>query len=265
MSVSAHDCRMISSTSLLKCSQSMPPSAVGEIAVKTARAAVNDLPHTRSFDILNANLETILNRPFINCQSVGRSIIRRQIPMSPRPQKVTDDDIFMATHRAMSRLGPGELTLAEIASEAGVTAGLLVQRFGSKRDLLLALSRAVFRRHRRDVRRSAPRPPLAAGDAPGLQRLHGAHGRRARRRSRATSPTCRSTSPIPTSASTWRGMRRATRVELQKLIKEAIDAKELVAGHQSETTGPHDRGGDRRLDAELGLLSGRRCRKVDAS
>ncbi len=60
--------------------------------------------------------------------------------MSPRPQKVTDDDVFMAAQRAMSRLGPGELTLAEIAAEAGVTAGLLVQRFGSKRALLLALS-----------------------------------------------------------------------------------------------------------------------------
>jgi AcrR family transcriptional regulator len=35
---------------------------------------------------------------------------------------------------------PGELTLAEIAAEAGVTAGALVQRFGSKRDLLLQLS-----------------------------------------------------------------------------------------------------------------------------
>jgi AcrR family transcriptional regulator len=41
----------------------------------------------------------------------------------------------------MSRLGPNELTLADIAGEAGVTAGLLVQRFGSKRDLLLALSK----------------------------------------------------------------------------------------------------------------------------
>lgn len=40
----------------------------------------------------------------------------------------------------MTRLGPGELTLAEIATEAGLTAGALVQRFGSKRDLLLALA-----------------------------------------------------------------------------------------------------------------------------
>jgi len=40
----------------------------------------------------------------------------------------------------MMRLGPGELTLAEIAAEAGLTAGALVQRFGSKRELLLQLS-----------------------------------------------------------------------------------------------------------------------------
>jgi len=40
----------------------------------------------------------------------------------------------------MNRLGPGELTLAHIADEAGVTAGALAQRFGSKRALLLALS-----------------------------------------------------------------------------------------------------------------------------
>lgn len=37
-------------------------------------------------------------------------------------------------------LGPGELTLAAIAAEAGVTAGALAQRFGSKRGLLLAVA-----------------------------------------------------------------------------------------------------------------------------
>lgn len=60
--------------------------------------------------------------------------------MSPRPRKVSDDEIFAATYRAMQRLGPGELTLAAIGDEAGVTAGAIVQRFGSKRELLLALS-----------------------------------------------------------------------------------------------------------------------------
>lgn len=59
--------------------------------------------------------------------------------MSPRPRKASDDEIFAAAHRAMMRLAPAQLTLAEIAAEAGLTAGALVQRFGSKRELLLAL------------------------------------------------------------------------------------------------------------------------------
>lgn len=44
----------------------------------------------------------------------------------------------MAVARAIARLGPGEVTLAHIASEAGVTPAALIQRFGSKRELLLA-------------------------------------------------------------------------------------------------------------------------------
>jgi AcrR family transcriptional regulator len=60
--------------------------------------------------------------------------------MSPRPRKVSDDQLFAATHAVMNKVGPGELTLATIAKEAGVTAAVLVQRFGSKRALLLALS-----------------------------------------------------------------------------------------------------------------------------
>ena len=61
--------------------------------------------------------------------------------MSPRPRKVSDSQLFAATHSVMSRVGPRELTLAVIAKEAGVTAAVLVQRFGSKRALLLALLR----------------------------------------------------------------------------------------------------------------------------
>jgi len=61
--------------------------------------------------------------------------------MSPRPRKVTDSQLFAATHAVMSRVGPRELTLAAIAQQAGVTAAVLVQRFGSKRALLLALSK----------------------------------------------------------------------------------------------------------------------------
>jgi AcrR family transcriptional regulator len=63
--------------------------------------------------------------------------------MSPRPRKAENHDVFAALVRVMMRRGPGELTLREVAAEAGVTAGALVQRFGSKRAMLLAHARYV--------------------------------------------------------------------------------------------------------------------------
>jgi len=61
--------------------------------------------------------------------------------MSPRRRKAEDIDVFAALVRVMLRRGPAELTLREVAKEAGVTAGALVQRFGSKRSMLLAHAR----------------------------------------------------------------------------------------------------------------------------
>jgi len=85
--------------------------------------------------------------------------------MSPRPRTVSDDALINATIRVMSRLGPVKLTLAEVAREAGVTAATLVQRFGSKRGLMLKISNeaaesadACFAM----VRAAHPRSPLAA-------------------------------------------------------------------------------------------------------
>lgn len=60
--------------------------------------------------------------------------------MAGRRQKVSDEEVFAAAQRAMSRRMPHDLTLADIAEEAGVTPGRLVQRFGSKRALIVALS-----------------------------------------------------------------------------------------------------------------------------
>ena len=62
--------------------------------------------------------------------------------MSPAPRKVSDDEVLMAVSRAMARVSPSELTLGVIADEAGVTAAALVQRFGSKRALLLRVAEA---------------------------------------------------------------------------------------------------------------------------
>ncbi len=60
--------------------------------------------------------------------------------MSPRPRKVSDDVVFDALHRVMGRVEPAELTLALVGREAGITAGALVQRFGSKLGLMRAFS-----------------------------------------------------------------------------------------------------------------------------
>ena len=59
--------------------------------------------------------------------------------MSPRPRTVSDATILAATARMISRLGPARLTLADVGSEVGLAPATLLQRFGSKRGLLLAL------------------------------------------------------------------------------------------------------------------------------
>jgi AcrR family transcriptional regulator len=60
--------------------------------------------------------------------------------VTPRPRTIPDADVLAAAYRVMSRIGPTKLTLAAIADEAGLAPATLVQRFGSKRGLLLALS-----------------------------------------------------------------------------------------------------------------------------
>lgn len=147
--------------------------------------------------------------------------------MSPRPRKVSDDEVLAAAYTVMQQRGPGELTLAQIADQAGVTAGALVQRFGSKRDLLLKLSER-----------------FSGGTSEMFARLRSAH--------RSPLATLRAYSDCmagmaETPASLLRNLQylqidltdpdfrrhlaksaKATRDELQKLIREAIEAKELV-------------------------------------
>jgi AcrR family transcriptional regulator len=61
--------------------------------------------------------------------------------MSPRPRLKPDSDIVLAAIRAIERLGPSRLTLADVAKEAGLAPATLMQRFGSKRGLLLEVAR----------------------------------------------------------------------------------------------------------------------------
>ena len=63
--------------------------------------------------------------------------------MSPRPRETSDEQILAATARVMQRRSPTQLTLADVAKEAGVVPATLIQRFGTKRGLLLALCRTA--------------------------------------------------------------------------------------------------------------------------
>jgi AcrR family transcriptional regulator len=60
--------------------------------------------------------------------------------MPGRPRTASDAAILAATARALGRVGPARLTLADVAVEVGLAPATLVQRFGSKRRLLLALA-----------------------------------------------------------------------------------------------------------------------------
>lgn len=146
-----------------------------------------------------------------------------------RPQKVSDDEVFAAAQRAMERLGPSELTLADIAEEVGVTAGALVHRFGSKRDLLLTLANrwGGSAKEMMDALRAEHESPLAVVRAYAECMAMLAKSPDALARNLAylqidlTDPDFRK--PMLANA-------RATRKELESLIREAVDARELRKG-----------------------------------
>jgi AcrR family transcriptional regulator len=62
--------------------------------------------------------------------------------MTPRPREIPDAEILSATMQVMTRLSPARFTLAEVAKDAGVAPATLIQRFGTKRELLLAACRS---------------------------------------------------------------------------------------------------------------------------
>lgn len=55
-----------------------------------------------------------------------------------RPRLVSDDTILDATRQVLAELGPLKLTLAAVGARVGLAPPTLMQRFGSKRGLLLA-------------------------------------------------------------------------------------------------------------------------------
>ena len=147
--------------------------------------------------------------------------------MSPRPRKASDEEVFAAMQLIMSRLGPTQWTLADVAAEAGLTASALVQRFGSKHGLLVALTQqaadtapALF-----DQLRAAHTSPLEA--------LRGYADRVAQM---GESPTglahhlayLQLDLTDPDLHRNVRAQAHATRTALQELLEEAAAAGELT-------------------------------------
>ena len=144
--------------------------------------------------------------------------------------------MFAAMARVMQRVGPEKLTLAAIAAEAGVTASALVQRFGSKRELVLA--------HWRQA-------PASRGDL-GRQRVARKHSRSPLGELRATAAVFAKLALSPRDAlrnlaymqSDWadpalrRHMlrhARAARARYEQLLAAAVSRGELRAGTDVKT------------------------------
>jgi len=83
--------------------------------------------------------------------------------MSPRPRRVTDDDVLDAAEVVRDACGPLGFTLDEVGARVGVSAPALLRRFGSKRALLLAVKE---REVRRVVERVAGAPPTSQRTSP---------------------------------------------------------------------------------------------------
>ena len=170
----------------------------------------------------------------------------------------------MAAQRAMSRLGPGELTLADIADGGRRhrrPAGAAVRL--EARSAAGAVA-AVFRRHRARCLRSCAAATARRWRRCGPTATAWRTWPRVRRRSRATSPTCRSISPTRTSGSTWSKHAARDAARAAEAHQGSDRRRRTVAGYQCQATGAHHRGGGRRLDDELGLLPGRHRREMDA-
>ena len=149
--------------------------------------------------------------------------------MTPRPRKVDDHAVFAAMQRVMQRVGPAELTLGAIAGEAGLTAGALVQRFGSKRRLMIALARHAAEGSRdldAAVRRGR-RSPLAALRACAAMWAELAPGPEAATRNLAY---LLNDLTDPALYEQLRTQARATRQWYEQLIREAVAIGELEKG-----------------------------------
>jgi AcrR family transcriptional regulator len=198
---------------------SYPPSSAVSPRKPDPRSIVGDRNYRRV---------CILKRARLGRGAAARLNVYLETLMS-RPRKATDDEIFAAAMRVMSRFGPTQLTLSHVATEAGLTAGALVQRFGSKRALLLALMERFSGTAPQmfESLRAASASPLAAIHAYGecLAQMGETPDALARHlawlQQDLTDPDFRKFMLVQA---------RATRRELQRLVRDAVGAGELESG-----------------------------------
>lgn len=155
--------------------------------------------------------------------------------MSPRRRKAEDADVFAAMVRVMLRVGPAELTLSAIAAEAGVTAGALVQRFGSKRDLLHAHAR--YAAATSDIGFGAPRPARASSPLRALRAVTTVHARLAESPRAALRNLAYLQNDLadPVLRRHLLRLKRATRARYEQLVADAVSVGELRADTEART------------------------------
>ncbi len=82
----------------------------------------------------------------------------------PRPKMVSDTDVLAAAHQLIHERGPDALTFASLARACGLSASTLVQRFGSKPELVRStLLQAWDRLDEKTARLAATLPKTAEG------------------------------------------------------------------------------------------------------
>ena len=150
--------------------------------------------------------------------------------MSPRRRKAEDTDVFAAMVRVMLRVGPAELTLGAIAAEAGVTAGALVQRFGSKRELLHAHAR--YAAATGDIGFGAPRTVRTSSPLRALRAVTAVHAKLAESPRAAVRNLAYLQNDLadPVLRRHLLRLGRAARARYEQLLADAVVAGELRAG-----------------------------------
>ena len=149
--------------------------------------------------------------------------------MSPRRRKAEDADVFAALVRVMHRRAPAELTLREVAKEAGITAGALVQRFGSKRAMLLAHARHAARTG--DIGVTVP-PPRSASPLAALRSVTAVYAQLAASPGAALRNLAYLHNDLsdPVLYRHLLRMSRAARAHYETLVADAVAAGEIRAG-----------------------------------